>query len=68
MEGIVVLSIAYWLEVGVVFLIGLIQDIIKSSKNEPLKPALKLLIISIVMLVIGVGACAVLLSDLGGMH
>ena len=64
MEGIVVLSIAYWLAVGVVFLIGLIQLIVKSSKNEPLKPALKLLIISIIMLVIGVGACAAILSGL----
>ncbi|TKC05599.1 hypothetical protein FA048_17930 [Pedobacter polaris] len=68
MEGIIVLSIAYWLAAGVVFLIGLIQLIIKSSKNEPLKPALKLLIISVIMLVIGVGACAVILGGLGGMH
>ncbi|WP_316772111.1 hypothetical protein [Pedobacter frigiditerrae] len=68
MEGIVVLSIAYWLAVGVVFLIGLAQLIIKSSKNQPLKPALKLLIISVIMLVIGVGACAVILGGLGGMH
>ncbi|TCC87046.1 hypothetical protein EZ428_22875 [Pedobacter frigiditerrae] len=64
MEGIIVLSIIYWLTAGVIFLIGLIQLIVKSSKNEPLKPALKLLIISIVMLVIGVGACAAILSGL----
>lgn len=64
MEGIVVLSIAYWLAVGVLFLIGLIQLIVKSSKKEPLKPALKLVIASVIMLVIGVGACALILTGL----
>lgn len=68
MGGIVVLCIIYWLAVGVIFLIGLIKLIIKSSKNEPLKPALKLLIISVVMLIIGVGACAVILGGLGVVH
>jgi len=68
MEGVIVLSIVYWFAAGVLFLIGLIQLIVKSSRNEPLKPALKLLIISVVMLVIGVGACAVILGGLGNMH
>jgi hypothetical protein len=64
----VVLIILYWLVIGVLFLIGLIQLIIKSSKSEPLKPALNLLIFSVVMLVIGVGACALMLSGLSEMH
>ena len=68
MEGIIVLSIAYWFAVAILFLIGIIQLIVKSSKNEPLKPALKLLIIAVIMVVIGVGACAVIMGGLGGMH
>ncbi|MFD0939495.1 hypothetical protein [Pedobacter boryungensis] len=68
MEGVVVLSLLYWIAAGVVFLISLIQLIIKSSNNKPLKPALRLLIISVIMLVIGVGACAVILGGLGSMH
>jgi uncharacterized membrane protein len=64
----VVLIILYWLVIGVLFLIGLIQLIIKSSKSEPLKPALNLLIFSVVMLVIGVGAFALMLSGLSEMH
>lgn len=68
MEGIIVLSLLYWLVAGVVFLIGIIQLIVKSSKNEPLKPALKLIIASVIMLVIGVGACAVILGGIGGMN
>jgi hypothetical protein len=64
----IVLIILYWLVIGVLFLIGLIQLIVKSYKSEPLKPALNLLIISVVMLVIGAGACALILSGLGGMH
>jgi len=63
-----VLIIIYWVAVAIMFFIGLVMLIVKSSNNLPLKPALRLLIISVVMLVIGVGACAVILSGLGGMH
>ena len=67
--GLAILSIIYWIAVAIIFLVGLIMLIVKSSKNEPLKPAIKLLILSVIMLVIGVGACAVILSGLsGGMH
>jgi hypothetical protein len=62
MEGLLVLSILYWLAAGVIFLIGIIKLISLSVKSEPLKPALKLLIISVIMLVIGIGACAVILG------
>jgi len=65
---LMVLIIIYWVAVAIMFFIGLVMLIVKSSNNLPLKPALRLLIISVVMLVIGVGACAVILSGLGGMH
>lgn len=61
MEGLFVLLIVYCLTVVVLFVVGIIQIIIKSSRNEPVKPGLKLLIISVIMVVIGFGACAVLL-------
>ncbi|KQS35951.1 hypothetical protein [Pedobacter sp. Leaf194] len=60
MEGF----IFYWLIVVVLFVVGMIQLIIKSAKGLPLKPALRLLIVSVIMLVIGAGACAVILSNL----
>jgi len=66
--GLMILIIIYWIAVAVIFFVGLVMLIVKSSKNLPLKPALRLLIISVIMLVIGVGACAVILSGLGGMH
>ena len=65
---LMILIIIYWIAVAVIFFVGLVMLIVKSSKNLPLKPALRLLIISVIMLVIGVGACAVILSGLGGMH
>jgi hypothetical protein len=65
---IVVISIIYWIAVVIIFLTGLVMLIIKSSNNLPLKPALRLLIISVVLLVIGVGACAAILGSLGGIH
>lgn len=68
MEGIIFLSIIYWLAVVVIFLIGLIQLIIKSYNNRPLKPALRLLIIAVIMLVIGLGTCAVLMGSMGSMN
>lgn len=68
MEGIIVLSIIYWFAVVVIFLIGLIQLIIKSYNNRPLKPALRLLIIAVIMLVIGLGTCAVLMGSMGSMN
>ncbi|TCD11198.1 hypothetical protein EZ449_06825 [Pedobacter frigidisoli] len=58
------LFVLYWIAVIILFVVGVIQVIIKSSKNEPVKPGLKLIIASVVMLVIGAGACAVILSNL----
>ena len=63
MEGLFVLFIVYCLTAVVLFVVGIIQIIIKSSRNEPVKLGLKLLIISVIMVVIGFGACAVLLAN-----
>ncbi|MFD2288673.1 hypothetical protein GJU39_11320 [Pedobacter petrophilus] len=56
--------IIYWLAVVVLFIVGIVQVIIKSARKEPLKPGLILILISVIMLVIGAGACAVILSNL----
>ncbi|MCZ4221999.1 hypothetical protein [Pedobacter rhodius] len=64
MEGFII----YWVVVVLLFLIGIIQLIIKSARNQPLKPALRLIIASVIMLVIGAGACAVILSNLTISH
>jgi len=63
MEGLFGLFIVYCLTAVVLFVVGIIQIIIKSSRNEPVKSGLKLLIISVIMVVIGFGACAVLLFN-----
>ncbi|WP_029283201.1 hypothetical protein [Pedobacter sp. R20-19] len=58
------LIIIYWISVVILFIAGVVQVIIKSAKNESVKSGLKLIIISVIMVVIGVGACAVILSNL----
>jgi hypothetical protein len=63
MEGLFGLFIVYCLTAVVLFVVGIIQVIIKSSRNEPVKSGLKLLIISVIMMMIGFGACAVLLFN-----
>lgn len=63
MGGLFGLFVIYVLTAIVFFMVGIIQIIIKSSRNEPVKPGLKLLIISVIMVVIGFGACAVLLAN-----
>ncbi|QPH39157.1 hypothetical protein [Pedobacter endophyticus] len=60
--------IVYWVAVVVLFIVGVIQLIIKSAKNQPLKPALKLIIASVILVVIGAGACALILSNLSIGH
>lgn len=64
MDGIIVLSILYWLAVALLFVIGLIRIIFAKRTEQQKTPGLKLLITSVIMLVIGVGACAMLLSGL----
>lgn len=63
MGGLFGLFVIYCITAVVLFVVGIIQIIIKSSRNEPVKPGLKLLIISVIMVVIGFGACAVLLAN-----
>nr|WP_315423017.1 hypothetical protein [uncultured Pedobacter sp.] len=62
------LFIVYWVIVGLLFTIGIIQIIVKAAKNQSVKPGLKLVIASVIMLVIGAGACAVILSNLSIGH
>jgi bacteriorhodopsin len=62
MDGILVLSLVYWAAVAVIFLIGLIRLMVLLAKQQPVKPALILLLIAVIMLVIGIGACAAMLS------
>jgi len=63
MGGLFGLLVIYALTAIVLFIVGIIQVIIKSSRNEPVKSGLKLIIISVIMVVIGFGACAVLLAN-----
>ncbi|QXU42498.1 hypothetical protein [Pedobacter sp. D749] len=63
MGGLFGLFVIYCLTAIVLFVVGIIQIIIKSSRNEPVKSGLKLLIISVIMVIIGFGACAVLLAN-----
>jgi hypothetical protein len=62
------LFIVYWVVVALLFVIGIIQIIVKAANNQPVKPGLKLVITSVIMLVIGAGACAVILSNLNIGH
>lgn len=58
----------YWFAVIGLFIVGIITIIVKAAKNEPVKTGLKMVIASVILLVIGAGACALILSNLGGMH
>jgi hypothetical protein len=64
MEGLALLMIVYWLAVVVIFVVGLIKLIIAASNGTPARAGLKLLIISIIMVVIGAGACAFMLTGI----
>ncbi|MGM9477486.1 hypothetical protein ACS5PU_13690 [Pedobacter sp. GSP4] len=60
--------ILYWIAAALLFAIGIIQVIVKAARNQPVKPGLKLVIASVIMVVIGAGACAVILSNLNIGH
>ncbi|QDW23714.1 hypothetical protein FFJ24_002270 [Pedobacter sp. KBS0701] len=60
--------IVYWVIVVLLFVIGIIQIVVKAAKNQPVKSGLKLVIASVIMVVIGAGACAVILSNLNIGH
>ena len=57
------LLILYGLATVILFVVGLIMMIVAASNNMPVKPGLKLLIASVIMVVIGFGACAVILAN-----
>jgi uncharacterized membrane protein YhaH (DUF805 family) len=60
--------IVYWVVAVLLFVVGIILIIIKAINDQPVKPGLRLLIASVIMLVIGAGACAVILSNLSIGH
>ena len=60
--------IIYWVIAVLLFVVGIILIIIKAINDQPVKPGLKLVIASVIMLVIGAGACAVILSNLNISH
>ena len=62
--GIVFVSILYWIAVAIMFLVGLGQLIFSKKTDQNKTPGLKLLIITVIMVVIGGGACIMLLSGL----
>lgn len=53
----------YWGIAILLVIVGFVMLIVKSVKNQPLKPALQVLITGVILLVIGAGACAALLSN-----
>jgi len=57
------LLILYGLATVVLFVVGIIMMIVAASNNAPVKLGLKLLIASVIMVVIGFGACAVILAN-----
>ncbi len=58
------LFLVYWVAVGLLLLVGFIRLIVDAVNNKPLKPALTLLIIGVILIVVGAGACAVILSNI----
>ena len=64
----IALILLYWAAVAIIFIVGIIMMIVATANNQPVKPGLRLVILSVILLVIGAGACAIMLSGLGGMH
>jgi hypothetical protein len=64
----IALLLLYWAAVAIIFIVGIIMMIVATANNKPVKPGLRLVILSVILLVIGAGACDIMLSGLGGMH
>jgi len=62
------LMLLYWGATALSLVIGFVMLIANAVAGKPLKMALRVLITGVILLVIGAGACAVILSNLGGMH
>ncbi|WP_157274911.1 hypothetical protein [Pedobacter sp. Leaf194] len=60
---LILLLILYGFATVILFVVGLIMIIVASTNNGSVKPGLKLLIASVIMVVIGLGACAVILAN-----
>ena len=60
---LILLLILYGFATVILFVVGLILIIVASTNNGSVKPGLKLLIASVIMVVIGLGACAVILAN-----
>ncbi|MFD2288674.1 hypothetical protein GJU39_11325 [Pedobacter petrophilus] len=58
-----ILIFLYGFAIVALFIGGIITIIVKSSNNQPVKLGVQMLIASIVLVVIGGGACAVLLAN-----
>jgi len=62
------LMLLYWAATALILVVGFVMLIANAVAGKPLKMALRTLITGVILLVIGAGACAVMLSNLGGMH
>lgn len=58
------LFIIYWIFVAVLFIVGLVKLIVSALKNKPIKPGLKLILVAVILVVIGGGTCAYILTGL----
>ncbi|SER57348.1 hypothetical protein [Pedobacter rhizosphaerae] len=59
----IVLLIFYALAIIGLFIGGIITIIVKSSRNEPVKLGVQMLIASVILVIVGFGACVALLSN-----
>ena len=59
----VILLIFYALAIIGLFIGGIITIIVKSSRKEPVKPGVQMVIASVIMVIIGFGACVALLAN-----
>lgn len=59
----IALLIFYALAIIGLFIGGIITIIVKSSRNEPVKLGVQMLIASVILVIVGFGACVALLSN-----
>ena len=62
------LLILYWAGTALLLVVGFVMLIANAVMDKPLKTALRLLIAGVILLVIGAGACAAIMSNFGGIH
>jgi len=60
---LVIFLLLYALVAAVLFIAGLVVIIVNSGKKVPVKPGVQMLLASVIMVVIGFGACAVILFN-----